>query len=329
MAFLRVANQIGAPTSKYLQSLRLPTDIKDIVSESRLLLPEIPMWKLIHLLSKKEGIDNYGRMAGKTLRHDQIIGHEVLTSGCVNLHDLMKRFCELAPLYSNSKHYLLEYDATHVYFSQKGKPLLMEDIHVQQFKVLGLIQIVQMVMGQGWRPERIHFSFAHRADVENEASFNPSRIYFSQPYPSIIFSKQLLSTHLPGFDGQYKANRDQSTNSARIPYMPSSISEGVREVIKPYLGINNVEIDHIAEILGTSRRTLQRRLAKEGVSYTQVFDQARLMQAETLLKERNMKLVEISLVLGYQNASSFTRAFHRWAGVSPREYRHTYIHKEH
>jgi AraC-like DNA-binding protein len=67
---------------------------------------------------------------------------------------------------------------------------------------------------------------------------------------------------------------------------------------------------------------LQRRLAEQQTSYSRVLDEARLLKAATLLEDTDAPLLDISLMLDYENASSFTRAFRRWTGVSPREYRH-------
>jgi AraC-like DNA-binding protein len=68
-------------------------------------------------------------------------------------------------------------------------------------------------------------------------------------------------------------------------------------------------------------RTLQRRLADHDLSYSCILDQSRFLKAEALLLDADIKLVDISLMLGYADAAGFTRAFRRWAGVSPREYR--------
>jgi AraC-like DNA-binding protein len=76
----------------------------------------------------------------------------------------------------------------------------------------------------------------------------------------------------------------------------------------------------IARELGLSIRTLKRRLADEGVSYTSLLEERRrLLAVELLSTDRGVG--EIAERLGYSDATSFTRAFRRWTGKSPRAFR--------
>ncbi|MEJ2459849.1 MAG: helix-turn-helix transcriptional regulator, partial [Novosphingobium sp.] len=65
-----------------------------------------------------------------------------------------------------------------------------------------------------------------------------------------------------------------------------------------------------------------RKLAEEGSSFQQVLDECRLRQAVFELRTRpDLSIAQISLRLGYAEHSNFTRAFHRWSGISPQAYR--------
>jgi AraC-like DNA-binding protein len=80
-------------------------------------------------------------------------------------------------------------------------------------------------------------------------------------------------------------------------------------------------IDRVANIAGMSLRSFQRQLAKEHITYSLLIDQVRFETAVRLLQDPDPKLIEISLELGYNDPANFTRAFKRWTGMSPSQFR--------
>lgn len=77
----------------------------------------------------------------------------------------------------------------------------------------------------------------------------------------------------------------------------------------------------VAREIGVSSRTLQRRLREEGTSFAQVIDDLRRQMAPALLRDENLAVYEIAYLLGYADPSAFFRAFKRWHGRSPADYR--------
>jgi AraC-like DNA-binding protein len=104
---------------------------------------------------------------------------------------------------------------------------------------------------------------------------------------------------------------------------PREIAERVRWVIGLLFaaGGRSPEIQSVAAEMGTSVRTLQRRLRATGSTYGDVVQQARCAAAQQLLKDRRRRIGEIARKLGYSDHAHFTRAFQRWTGVTPREFR--------
>jgi AraC-like DNA-binding protein len=76
-----------------------------------------------------------------------------------------------------------------------------------------------------------------------------------------------------------------------------------------------------AGFVGISVRTLQRRLAQAGASHHSLVAQTRFATAAAVLERTEAKILELALDLGYSDHANFTRAFRRWAGCAPREYR--------
>jgi AraC-like DNA-binding protein len=97
----------------------------------------------------------------------------------------------------------------------------------------------------------------------------------------------------------------------------------VQEVVAVLLasGSGYPDIQLVAARIGTSVRTLQRRLRAAGKSYGRTVHQARFTAARRMLKERRAKIADVAQRLGYSDPAHFTRAFLRWTGVTPREFR--------
>jgi AraC-like DNA-binding protein len=77
-------------------------------------------------------------------------------------------------------------------------------------------------------------------------------------------------------------------------------------------------VDEVAEQLALSERTLRRRLAEEGTSFRALVDEVRCALAEELLSTGSLSVEQVAHRLGYAETASFTHAFTRWKGVSPR-----------
>ena len=95
----------------------------------------------------------------------------------------------------------------------------------------------------------------------------------------------------------------------------------MQEVIIDLLPNGYPLITSTAARIGISVRTMQRRLAESGVNYSEFVAQVRFAQACRDLKNPQIPLGKVSDRLGYRDPSSFSRAFTRWAGMSPRQYR--------
>jgi len=100
-----------------------------------------------------------------------------------------------------------------------------------------------------------------------------------------------------------------------------STADEVKQMLKRKLGGGVVDVPVIAKELGMSDRTLQRRLADEKTSFKRLLTQARREQARTYLENPSMEMKEVAFLLGYEDQSSFYRAFRLWEGQTPSNWR--------
>jgi len=95
----------------------------------------------------------------------------------------------------------------------------------------------------------------------------------------------------------------------------------VRAALLPRLAGGEARLAPVAAELGLSPRTLQRKLAEAGSSYQEVLDALRFGLARDYLRRRELGLVDIAFLLGFQEQSAFTHAFREWSGMNPGAWR--------
>ena len=105
---------------------------------------------------------------------------------------------------------------------------------------------------------------------------------------------------------------------------PSDTLAALRYVLEKHLHEPGLDAEHVAELCGISKRTLVRRLSDMGTSLKSELDQLRQVRAEALLREGKHSVADISESLGYRDPTVFTRAFRRWAGSTPTDYRNRF-----
>jgi AraC-like DNA-binding protein len=101
----------------------------------------------------------------------------------------------------------------------------------------------------------------------------------------------------------------------------SSILDQVKAVLGPMLASGRPELAGVASELGLSARTLQRRITEAGTSFRDLVADARRDLSHRLLADPSTDIDETAYLLGFQDVTSFYRAFRDWEGVPPGEWR--------
>ncbi len=95
----------------------------------------------------------------------------------------------------------------------------------------------------------------------------------------------------------------------------------VRMAIHELLPDGPPKLEVVAKAVATSARTLQRRLRDTGTSFQELVEEERRSAARAYLSDARLAVGEVAYLLGYSEASAFVRAFKRWTGATPRQYR--------
>lgn len=175
---------------------------------------------------------------------------------------------------------------------------------------LGTIAVLRTVGSLPGEPDGIKVqltlpSFGLSSPLDEHLGEN---IEFSSPSNAIIIDRELLNLPLVGNHGQ-RLVPDIAYISRTAQLIPELLPEG------------QATLNDIAARLDLKARTLQRKLAKFGITFEQLVDTTRRDEAMRLLKLNRDTLADIALQLGYSDQANFNRAFRRWTGNPPTAYR--------
>ena len=152
--------------------------------------------------------------------------------------------------------------------------------------------------------------------------FGTIPLQFSAHVCAISFDARLLDKPIKQSDPSLNnvLQRHAEYLVSKLPE-PDRLTARVRNLLLDRLQGGNTAADEVAEQLGMSRRTLLRYLEREGTTFKDLLEGARREAAFQALAHSTNTISEIAALLGYSETAAFSRAFKRWAGQSPVEYR--------
>ena len=122
-------------------------------------------------------------------------------------------------------------------------------------------------------------------------------------------------------EATFRHLRAQSPPSAHEPHAVGGLGGVVQEIVTALLPDGCPDVRCVAKVMRLSSRTLQRRLSAEGVTFAWLVAQVRYANAQRMLDDPQRKIIEVALDLGYSDQAHFARAFARWSGLTPRQFR--------
>lgn len=169
-----------------------------------------------------------------------------------------------------------------------------------------------------------HVNFLHSAagaGAQFERFFG-CPVAFGQTTNALVFDRALLDMPLVQADETvHLAMREQARAAMEKAFGKPDMGQQVRHALIPLMPKCEATLPHAARAMGIPARTLQRRLALENIAFGQVLDAVRKDLAKVYMRDASLSMLDVALLLGYAEQSSFTRAFRQWFGVNPLQWR--------
>ena len=194
--------------------------------------------------------------------------------------------------------------------------------------IAALVTFLRRQIDQPPPPSAI--SFLHSVDADSARAYDAffgCPVNWSDTHVRVRFPLRYLSLPMPRRDPTLRRLLDRQAQ-AMLQALPQS-SEADRQmqrVVLRMLSDGEPTLARAAAAMHMSPRTLQRRLARHGLSWQQWLDRSREQLAHQYLEDRALTLADIALLLGFSEQSAFNRAYKRWTGRSPgRDRRQVFI----
>jgi AraC-like DNA-binding protein len=186
-----------------------------------------------------------------------------------------------------------------------------------------IIRICRVLYKPDFRPVSIALTRPEPKNSEKFHRFFNAPVDFSAPAITLVFRKEDLDAPLPGGNPELAQYSDQVAAECLARLDKDRIVTQVYAKLIEQLPSGEPTEEKVAQALHMSLRSLQRRLSEEATSYRGILDRTREELASEYLKQRHLSLGEIAFMLGFSDSSNFSRAFKRWTGLAPSNYRAT------
>ncbi|MEM7224751.1 MAG: AraC family transcriptional regulator ligand-binding domain-containing protein [Pseudomonadota bacterium] len=191
-----------------------------------------------------------------------------------------------------------------------------------EFSLSIFLGVMQRGLGASWRPSGISFEHRPNRPFQSCCEELGANCRFEAAHNGLTFPVGAMDCAMPASDGAtWSGHRGRLDRALWDLNRQRTLSDRMEELLLARLGRAPIDQVTLARKLGLSKRSLHRKLAAEGRSYSTILRDCRLKLARRELALGRQPIVRIAQDLGYADQSAFSRAFRQHCGLSPRAYK--------
>ena len=303
----------GVPVGRYIEQFRIT---KKLLDAPEIFVDEARFWHLAGDLARREGFLDWGFRAGEQIDFSVLGEFGVALTAQPTLQAALENFIRTIAGETQSTFTLMRADEltwltmAGCHNAPAGKDVI--ELYDLQF----LIKLVQCAAGPRWLPPAVHLSAQALPEGLAESELCTGNIRYASTMTALAIPNILMALPMSGYrSAAWGGVTPDEGVLAELDFATS-----LRLLLAGHID-ESLTIDDCADMVSMSSRTLQRRLADHDTSFNKLLDQTRFDMAQQLLQNQTISVTDIAGELGYQDSANFSRAYRRWAGVSPRKYR--------
>jgi AraC-like DNA-binding protein len=327
--------KIHARTAGYivddLRRRRLAVDklLKEVgLGKADLSNPEsrLPQTAVFHLMERAAGLTgdaSYGLRLGASVnpRDRGLLGFIALNSS--TLIDAMANIQRFYKVGREGHDCEIERFGPQVAFRFRiADPALRGLRHTSEYLAATVVRGCRDLTWQSISPVRAEFIHEEPDDRVEYFKFLGCPVKFGAEWDAVIYAEETTRLLVKGADTRLLEVLEATCQKllGRAPQARDLVRE-VRRLIIERLSTGSASIDAIAEQLGMRSKTLERRLAEQGESFSALLDRTRFNAVTHYLEDPDMRLAQIAYLAGYTELATLVRAFKRWTGETPAKFR--------
>ena len=204
-------------------------------------------------------------------------------------------------------------------------PSLLGDIpavrFTAEFVMAALLPVLQLFVGPSAQPREVRFAYSMPKHIaEYERVFRGAQ-RFDQKHTELVVPRAWLNRSQRYRDAELRSLlEEQAERRLERVVHGASLATRIERVLASRAG-HALTMQEVARALEISERSLRRRMLEDGLSFPELASRSRMNEAKRLLRRPGTSIQETAYELGFASAAGFHRAFKRWTGMTPGEFR--------
>jgi AraC-like DNA-binding protein len=180
--------------------------------------------------------------------------------------------------------------------------------------------IMRQLCGRRWRPIEVTLPRPKPQITKRFDRFFEAPVRFGEEQAAIWFSADWLPHPVPGASPLIRKLLEDRIGELEAQ-SAGSFAVQLRRFVRMLILARRCSMEAAARLFAMEPRSFARRLDREAIEFRGLVNEIRYEVAQQLISETSLPIAQIAAILGYSEASAFTRAFRRWSATTPKSWR--------